>query len=1303
MVRSRGGEYTGPVLRTGSLAIPILAFLLALCGLAAPGEAQYYQTRTYIDADGLPSPDVRSISQDADGVLWIATRGGLVTYDGSRWAPVDLGPGVPTARFDRLLRDAEQRLWVVERSSPHRVMKQTARAGWESLPVRGAPSSDHSLITAACLSRVGGRDLLLLGDSEGGLHLWDGVTWRVVGQPGSGDAPVLSVTAVGDRFLAAGAFGLVTFDANDPQPRVAPYPHQPRGLSRGVRYDPVTDRVWFVSSRELGWIGDEGLVTHAHRPGTDYPVIIEPDGRGGIYFGHPERVYHFNEADGVELIERRHGLVAEGTECLFLDREENLWIGGRRGMTKLVSRRFRNFTQEHGLLHDEVSAVAELRDGALVLGHPLGLSFLDRGGVSRLPLTQDGFRGRVMDLAQDRLGDVWAPCSFDGLARVGPDRSVTWYHATGRPALNGVLAEADSVLVGGFGGLFRVSGDSLSRVPIDWGIPADSVFIRRMARGADGSLLLACYREGLVTLRDGQVRRYSQPGRPGSTNIYTVLPLANGGIWVGAADGLYEVSGDTLALVGQGTPAGALAEVPVYLLFEEPDGAVWIGTDRGAMRWDGLERRQFSLLNGLVGQETNRAAGVVDRDGRVWVGTDRGVSCYRADLDRPSPIGPTVTLLESRIGGRVRDAYQPVSVAHGQGSLVQEFAAISFMDEDRLRIRSRLEGLETEWREHPAHTREVHYDRLGPGRYQLHMEVLDVEGRSSGIVHTAWTTVRKPFWVSGWFYVVAGLGLWGLGLAVASYAGQRRYSRRLETEVRERTAELSLSRAEIAEEKERLGITLSRIADGVVTADPEGRIVFLNPAAEALTGWPAEAAAGAPIELLFGPAPDGNGWPEAVAGWCEPSLAADGPGGTEVFAVATRGGVERWIEASAAPVGTDAERGGVVIAFRDVTERRRLDEEQARTQKLESLGVLAGGIAHDFNNLLTVVLGNLALLEPRKPPDAGRDADSIRDAQEATLRARSLTQQLLTFSRGGAPIRTVNHLGDILRQSVQLALSGSDLRCELTIDPGLRPVEVDEGQMTQVFNNLLINSRQALPDGGVIRVRAFNSDEGCAIKGCSQCVTVVVEDDGPGISEAHRSRIFDPYFTTKEGGTGLGLATVHSIVTRHGGVISLDSGGGSGARFRLVFPATSQDVEIDPPGVIPAPGVRGRILVMDDEDPVRQIVVRLLVHLGHEGVGVANGEAAVEAYREALAAGTPFDVVLMDLTVVGGMGGAEAAGHLLALDPTARLLVMSGYSNDPALAEPRRFGFVGRVEKPIDPEILRETLRDILRTSAVTR
>jgi PAS domain S-box-containing protein len=509
-----------------------------------------------------------------------------------------------------------------------------------------------------------------------------------------------------------------------------------------------------------------------------------------------------------------------------------------------------------------------------------------------------------------------------------------------------------------------------------------------------------------------------------------------------------------------------------------------------------------------------------------------------------------------------------------------------------------------------------------------------------------------------------------------------------------REAELAL-----AAEKERLAVTIGSMSEGVITIDHRGRVLFMNKAAAEMTQWRAEDTVGRDVTeiCLLKNAASGAETVLPIKDVLEGGVHAELPAQSLM-----RGRSERMrlVEGRLVPVANvSSKRVGAVLVLRDITERQRMEEKLQNAAKMESVGILAGGIAHDFNNILTAILSNLTLLQL----DLGgmpEQAAMLDDAVRATKRAAELTLQLLTFSKGGDPVRSAVHLPEVIREATTFAHRGSGVRSEFDMAADLWAADVDKAQISQVIQNLVINATQAMPSGGTLRITASNEripagahlvlPEGAYVR-------IAMADTGIGIAAEHIGKIFDPYFTTKLQGHGLGLATVFSIVRRHQGHIEVTSVVGKGTTFTFWLPAAlAPQSQLGPSQGFASPVKGGRVLFMDDEEPILRMAEKLMQRMGLEFESVADGRAAIERYRSAKEAGRPFDLVVMDLTIPGGMGGREAISVLRKFDPAVKAIVSSGYSSDLAMSDFRKHGFRGMVAKPYDIAELATVIRNVL-------
>jgi len=541
-------------------------------------------------------------------------------------------------------------------------------------------------------------------------------------------------------------------------------------------------------------------------------------------------------------------------------------------------------------------------------------------------------------------------------------------------------------------------------------------------------------------------------------------------------------------------------------------------------------------------------------------------------------------------------------------------------------------------------------------------------------------------------------------------AGEKRYHVAMVRDITER----KLFEEELAAEKKSLAVTLGSIGDGVITTDLKGQIVVCNPAAASLTGWSEREAVGKPLKSVLNISAEAGtrkkgGAKTGFRNEAETILLTT----PERATLKPRDGNERLIEQVASPM-RDAknELFGVVLVFRDITERQRDEAESRKAETLEQLGLLAGGIAHDFNNLLTAIIGNISLAAVLLPAD---DPMVVRldDAKNASLRARDLAQQLLTFARGGAPIKKSASISKLIEETVSFSLRGSKSRSEMAIEPDLWRAEFDPGQISQVIANLVVNADQAMPEGGTLHISCSNFSYGAdttpAIPdlGPGDYLRIRVRDEGIGIAEKYLKQIFDPYFTTKPKGSGLGLATTYSVIKNHNGLINVESELHCGATFTIYLPAARHQkppVEAVPPAAPTEEALAGsgRVLIVDDEEPIRDLVDFTLSRLGYEVSAAETALRGIELYRDGLARGRRFDLVILDLTLPGGMGGKEALKRLIEIDPTVNAVVSSGYAMDATMSRSEDFGFRGMIAKPYEAAELGRVVREVIASSRVS-
>jgi len=489
-----------------------------------------------------------------------------------------------------------------------------------------------------------------------------------------------------------------------------------------------------------------------------------------------------------------------------------------------------------------------------------------------------------------------------------------------------------------------------------------------------------------------------------------------------------------------------------------------------------------------------------------------------------------------------------------------------------------------------------------------------------------------------------------------------------------------------------LPFPLHSIGDAVITTDTFGNIISMNKIAEAITEWTLQEVAGKQItnafKIIHQTAGQKNENPiEAVL---KNGQLYETEGNTVIV---TKSGKEIMIDNNAAPI-KDSQNNtiGVVLVFRDITEKTRFQETVQKTAKLDSLAILAGGIAHDFNNLLSGIYGTLELTK-MNATDQER-SEYMTTAISTINRARSLTQQLLTFSKGGEPVKETKPLFPFIQNAVQFALSGSNILCHYDIPEDLWLSDYDENQIGQVIENITINAVQSMPGGGIIKLNAENYHliNPHPLLKKQNYIKISITDTGIGISKEFLPRIFDPFFTTKAKGYGLGLATSYSIIKKHQGLIEVESEPGKGATFHIYLPSSGNKAHSNNVTDFILHSGQGLFIIMDDEEVIRFSLKNMLKFMGYQVICTSSGEEVIDVFEKAISTKQIISGMIFDLTIPGAMGGKEAINFIRAKNTHIPVFVASGYSDDPILSDPQQYGFSDSLRKPFNYRELSDLL-----------
>jgi len=1241
--------------------IRLLATCTAALGLCGTLAGQHYRARYYAQLDGLPCLQTFDALQGPDGRMWFANREGVSVYDGAEWAQV-----ASITRPQRALAaGAGGEVWSLARYAPLTLARKDGER-WIHIH---APAAFETRTPAALAVLDDGRAFASTFGS--GVLAYERGNWRQLPPLPNGHQMAVELACLDGQLLVGTDRGLVSYSGPD-------FTRAPREISlasptlKGMAQG--KDRVWFVSDDSVGFYQESSVTTLELLTPLEFDngkrrLAVTPDHEGGVFVADAQQTLHVTASGEVLPVEASTSLPTRGAQALTVDREGILWSSHNRGVTKLVESEVYIYSATNGLLADEVTAICERPDGSMVLGHEGGLTLFDGRPGGTVRFDADPSRSRVMDLEAARDGSVWIAAAWTGVALLTPDNRVrsVWIPSESGQA-HAVAVDGERVWIGGDFGLGFLE-DGVFRRPSD--DPRLRKTVRSLSVTDNGDVWISTITQGVLRLsRNGELRSWSsEEGIKRST--YGVAHLASGRTLVASSAGLLQLGDNGL----ERAPESIGAEPLFFVVAGQHPGELWLGTNNGiCFSYDeGQDQRVISASQGLLGLEVNRHAALTTSDNKLWVGTDSGLNLAPGLTFAIRPALPRLQVTSFAHGSETITAADGVlETCTERGALTAKLQAISFANEDEVRFRYRIDGYHDAWiGPVDLPNRTLTLPHLGPGEYQLRATFDAGDLRSPEYISPL-IVVEAPLTERWWFLLtLAAAGIVGTGLMVRDLL-HRRYHRQLTDAVERRTRQLTLTQRELARDRQQLELTLDSIQDAVVATDPMGTVFLWNDAAAKLTGILERDALGRPVTELL---PQGT----------IPASGAFEWGDVEV------NGHRKTLEGVVAPLG--AEGVGAVIAISDITDRCELDREIARRRQLESVGTLAGGIAHDFNNYLTVIAGTLESLKD----EAGLDAEHLQrvDVAARTVeQATSLTGQLLTFSTGGEPMRKATDLAPLLTEAGAIALSGSPIHLSVHVDPATPHADVDPGQIGRVLHNLLLNARAAMPNGGAvyIELKAMSSP---LADDQRPWLELVVTDNGPGMPEEVKERAFEPFFKGRSGGQGLGLSVVYNIVKRHHGLLTLQSQPGVGTSFCIKLPGVERP---EPIVEVPRPAQtsKTRLLVMDDDDGVRRTLVRMLQRLGHECVPTCKGEDAIAAFDQARSDGAPFGAVLLDLTIVGGLGGLETVKELRLLDPEVRAIAVSGYCDEGTMGRFTAAGFTAALAKPFQRHELERIVNETL-------
>ncbi|MEI6884540.1 MAG: ATP-binding protein [Bacteroidota bacterium] len=787
---------------------PVFLGILFLVSFGTSVIAQHYPVRTYTEVDGLANSMIYDLKQDSSGIIWIARRSGISSYDGISFTNYNVADGLSPTSYAFLFLDSRNTLWALVESGSL-VVSEFKERKWINYTCPIVPSrTSFNAFTAFLVVNEPNKTRLFVGTAEDGLLIYADKQWKKLGaKEGLPGVTITSLAQFEGKTIVGTDNGLAVLENNSFSTRLAPVsPYLSKPVLAMI---PEGDLLWIVGDKWLGTLinGKFTLVT------TDFFIpterngrrtFIQPDHAGRIYFGNLFRVYCYDiKNNAIQLLTRKNGLISEGGSSVLVDREQNTWVAGFRGITRMLSRRFTSFSSADGLFSNEVASAIEYKPGQYVFGHDGVLSYYNGKSFSTFLLDRSlanaSNESRILDITKDTSGSIWAAVTTNGLAKIDKNRKVTWFRAA--QGLNGyifsVLSTPNGKLyAGGSDGFYEyINGRFIRRFSTEThGSP-----VRKIYLGQDNSVYFSSINWGIFGISHGKVIRFYSPDNQLANNVFAFLEDSKKRKWVGTTAGLYIVS-DTL-LVRSVKPLPSINR-PIYSILEDNNGRLWFGSDNGIYLWDGVSLDHFSTSDGVSGLEINRSACFIDYRNRIWFGTNNGLTVFDPEMDySPTSIPPPILKLQYVEAGSDSIGLENyLELPFDVDNLTFHFRAISFIEETKVIYRYKLEGLDTAWsRDVFYQNNSVKFNNLKPGTYRFYVKARNALGVWTEPLCSPLIKINQPFWFRWWFMVFALMAMGIVGVLTGRYVLITRYNVRLEDMVSERTKDLERSEERLKE------------------------------------------------------------------------------------------------------------------------------------------------------------------------------------------------------------------------------------------------------------------------------------------------------------------------------------------------------------------------------------------------------------------------------------------------------------------------------------------------------------------------
>jgi len=1274
--------------------------------ISLPLFNQYYDIHNYTIKNGLPSGVIYDLTQSSSGEMWFASNVGVLEFDNLTWK-------IHKIKNDKTNLDAVLSIkWMASDKKKVYAFYDSIKSGGYSYYNKkwyriNGPSEEDSTtpITGISLATINKRTIMGIGTYKRGLYLYDFKKWRhITKKDGLLDDDIISIDAHKGKFYIVTKRGISIFSKENIDNSINKFlPDRGRGIT-GIRVVNINGirTIWLAGSN---WIGRFRKGKFKKALNLNFQIsrkygkylsfrktIIEYDRRGRVFFGNVTVLYFLDLQNGkIKKLDSYNGTTTSGITAMLQDRELNIWTGTRRGISKIASLQFENYSCKNGLLEDEVTAIAELSPDKIIFGHNNGLTIFTHNTFKKISLgsllgNKKLYNSRVFDIFVDKKR-VWVAAGTAGLFLFDSQGDFNLLrHWGGGSNKKYISVRADKK------GNIWIGGSSMWKLKKRKLLPIKNKILPRFSTrkiyvSENNAIYFASSTHGVFILKDNKWKRYYSNNNSLYNSTYVVSSYKAKRILVGSAGGLLEVKNGQLTLFSE---FKWRINLPVYFITKDKKNNYWVGTNRGIVKFNDNSYRYFTYIDGLVGIEANRGGCLIDSFGDVWIGMDQGVSKYTPDMIEMPSVKPLLRITKARTNSLYHSLSDKVQ-SQGKTTLEFFFKGISFIDINPLQYKYKLEGYDNEWNSNNFRNGYVRYDNVPVGKYSFAVKAINGRRIESQVCTINNIKIFPPFYLTYWFLLLLITLILISTLLFNRYFKQVKISKLLKREIFNKNIQLKeslLNYQSLFEES----------LDCIFTSTPEGKFLSINKAGLDMLGYKSLkklSEKNIQREIYVD---------ENLRNELKKQMKEKGFVKNFESTLRKKDGTELIVLESSYLIKNDK---GDIIGYRgiirDITKQHQLQTQLVQAQKMESIGLLAGGIAHDFNNVLSGILGYANLLKRFLIKDK-KLYKYVSTIERSAERASELTSKLLGFARKGKYNVALIDMNQIIMEVISLLhpLIDKSITIKSNLVKSKWLVEADSTQVQQVIMNICLNARDALPNGGIINISSKYvklSDEDqhlfALVSNSRMFFNISIEDNGFGIKEEYIAKIFDPFFTTKKGskGYGLGLSMVYGVLKNHNGALNVTSIDGEKTIFDLYFPVnkkhkdnlkSGKSIDSDTIEMLNKLQGHGTVLIIDDEKIHRDLLVTVLRDSGYKTLQASDGVKGIKLFSSIK---KKVNLVILDMSMPK-MSGDKVFLELKKISPNVKVLVNSGYSLDEKIRSILKYSGTDFIQKPFKPSAL---------------